>query len=80
MIIFFLAKIILKKNSGKELADRQNFNLGTELIDNQESKTYIIKNDENLYKPQNNSQNYFSLKFLTFLIISKILYIFKKNN
>ena len=76
----FFSENYFKKNSGKELADRQNFNLGTELIDNQESKTYIIKNNENLYKPQNNSQNYFSLKFLTFLIISKILYIFKKNN
>ena len=76
----FFSENYFKKNDGKELTDRQNFNFGTTLIDDQQGKTFIIENDGDLNKFQNDNKNYFSFKFLTFLLISKILYIFKKNN
>jgi len=75
----FFSDEYFKKNKGKELADRQNFNDGAELIDNGKIKLYKINNDQKFSKQNNKKNNYFDLKFLIFLSVSKILYALKKK-
>ena len=74
----FFSESYLKKNEGEELANRQNFNSGTELLEDYDAKTYKIRKDEDFKNQSSISKNYLSLKFLIFLIISKILYTFKR--